>query len=307
MPSRHQGRHANEIRYWAFLADPRLYRIEDAVRELEGDSWATKGSAVAVGDRVLIWKAKGNEPVRGIVALGEVLTDPAPLRGDSEYWVDPSAGRAIEDHVHFRYVRPPGLLLWLDGPQDAILRNLNVSRARGGTVFHVTPEQWASVVEAAGGWPQEAPEVEDVRAVIKDLGRSQGFQSSPEVRRVVELHAMERARAHLEALGWRVEDVSARKSYDLHCTRLDEEDLRVEVKGATGDGSAVLLTPNEVEHARVYHPQVALVVVSDIDVTGTGSPNPVAHAGTLRVWNPWALGEGHLTAMGYRYKPPTAE
>ena len=140
MASLRQGRNGNGIHYWAFLANPLMYRIEDAVRELDVDTWTTKGSDVAAGDRVLIWKAKGGDPVRGIVALGEVLTDPVPMAGESPFWVNPASGRAVENRVRIRYVRPSGLPLWLEDPANAILRELSVSRATGGTVFHMTPE-----------------------------------------------------------------------------------------------------------------------------------------------------------------------
>src|SRR5687767_14253298 len=112
MPSTQRRDHNDGVRYWAFQANPRIYRIEDAVRELDQDTWTTKGSDVAAGDRVMIWKAKGGDPVRGVIALGEVLTDLVRMAGESAYWVDPAAGRTVEDRVRVRYFRPPGLPLW---------------------------------------------------------------------------------------------------------------------------------------------------------------------------------------------------
>lgn len=79
MASRRQGRHGYGDQYWAFLANPRVYRIEDALLNLDQGTWTTKGKNVAAGDRVLIWKAKGADADRGVVALGEVLTDPIPM------------------------------------------------------------------------------------------------------------------------------------------------------------------------------------------------------------------------------------
>ena len=70
------------------------------------------------------------------------------------------------------------------------------------------------------------------------------------------------ARANSKA--WDVEDVHGTKSYDLICRRCDEI-KHVEVKGTTTDGAEVILTLNEVKHAR-ENPCTALFVVSDITV-----------------------------------------
>src|SRR5579871_521914 len=78
-----------ERRYWAFNALPDLYRIEDAVASLVFDSWSTKGRPIQRGDRVIIWKASGRRHGRrGVVALGEVATDPELRRdGDNPFWI----------------------------------------------------------------------------------------------------------------------------------------------------------------------------------------------------------------------------
>ena len=55
---------------WALVANPKFYRIEDAVQHISVDKWTTKGKPIRKGDLVVIWKAKGNEADRGVVALG---------------------------------------------------------------------------------------------------------------------------------------------------------------------------------------------------------------------------------------------
>ncbi|MEG4281385.1 DUF3883 domain-containing protein [Microcoleus sp. MON1_C1] len=92
----------------------------------------------------------------------------------------------------------------------------------------------------------EIDEAIDARASItgkprKSLG--QGFRSTPEVRRAIEMRAMNLATEHFQDQGWVVEDVSQQESYDLRCTR-QEERIYVEVKGTTSEGSTILLTPN---------------------------------------------------------------
>jgi hypothetical protein len=106
-------------------------------------------------------------------------------------------------------------------------------------------------------------EVDEVREQIEEAAgkrkrrTGQGFRVSPELRKKIEDYAMKKAQEHYISHGWTVQDVSKPESYDLHCVKGNQE-LRVEVKGTTSDGREVLLTPNEVSHAREAYPQVAL-------------------------------------------------
>ena len=294
--------------YWAFFANPRIYRIEEAVRELTTDLWTTKGRPVRTGDRVLIWKGAGVDRYRGIVALGEVLTDP-DLRADSanRFWVTPPASDELEERVAVRYVVPHGLPILSDGASNAVLDQLSVSRARGGTVFNVSAEQWQHVLAAVGGWPASAPELEVIDALLdpaRPRAASQGFEMNAAIRRLIELHAMSEATQLLEARGWRCEDVSSREPYDLRCTRPGHAgSLHVEVKGTTSDGSLVLLTPNEVEHARQCAPDVALFILSEVQLDNPSTDSPVVSGGVGRLLLPWQIGAGKLTVIGYSYSP----
>lgn len=109
--------------YWALVANPLRYDIDAAVEQLPENLWTTKRYPIARGDRVLIWRARGRHGPRGIIALGEVLDDPAdrPDAG-SPFWVDPSAASQIEPRVRIRYVRPPRLPLWVDDTRNGVLR-----------------------------------------------------------------------------------------------------------------------------------------------------------------------------------------
>jgi hypothetical protein len=176
--------------------------------------------------------------------------------------------------VTIRYVSAPNLPMWLGGPHHDLLSGLTIVRANArGTVFHVYPDQWAPIVEAVGGWPAEAPEIEAVQDIVNPESlrwrSGQGFLGDIQVRRAIEDYAMRRAEAHYAQAGWQVQDVSRHESYDLHCARLDGAQLRVEVKGTTSRGAHVVLTRNEVEHARRHHPHVALFVVSSIRIVVT--------------------------------------
>lgn len=153
--------------YWAFQANPRIYDIERAVMDLPYDTWTTKRSDVRVGDRALIWKSGGGTSLRGIVALAEVLDDPAPLDPDSTYWIGASV-RKRELRVPIRYVLPEGCPLWVTEHTRHVLETLSVSKAQG-TVFRVTPEQWQAVLALIGGWPDSVEaELDEIAASLPD-------------------------------------------------------------------------------------------------------------------------------------------
>lgn len=152
---------------------------------------------------------------------------------------------------------------------------------------------------------KESPEVlEALDATKRASGRrasGQGLRASAAERQAIERRSVEVATAALKADRWKVEDVGLYRPYDLHCTRKDAE-KRVEVKGTTGDGSTVLLTPGEVAHAR-DNSNVALMIVSGIDITVHSDGTVAASGGDLTVVDPWTIdSDGELTPTGYGYR-----
>ncbi len=148
-------------RFWALAADPRVYRIEEAVAELhEPDLWTTKGRDIREGDRVVVWRTSGGNGPRGVVALGEVV---GPVRDTADagnpYWQTPDDEVAPRVPVH--YVVPPGLPIFLGEEGDGPVRALSVSRARGGTVSNVTPEEWDALSDASGGYDRARLEADN--------------------------------------------------------------------------------------------------------------------------------------------------
>jgi hypothetical protein len=107
----------------------------------------------------------------------------------------------------------------------------------------------------------------------------------------------------LEAEGWNVEDVSRDRSYDFDCER-DGVNLRVEVKGTRGSSDEILVTANEVRHAR-EHGGVALAIVSGIKVRRDGQGKPVADGGTLMWIRPWSIDQGTLVPLAYSWRVPS--
>lgn len=127
----------------------------------------------------------------------------------------------------------------------------------------------------------------------------QGYENFSKRRKAIEAHAMGKAINYYMRHGWTVTDVSRRRSYDLHCTR-GQQILHVEVKGTASRGDIVLLTRNEVEHARGAYPSVALFVVAGIRISRGDHPH--AAGGRVLRSEPWDIRTGELTALAYQYR-----
>lgn len=127
----------------------------------------------------------------------------------------------------------------------------------------------------------------------------QGRQQSPEIRRAVEQHAMNRVERHYRAQGYTVEPLTTQPGeLDLRCIRRGRE-VRVEVKGTTSTGDSVELTAAEVRFAAKGAPPVHLAVVSGIQIDSTRSP-PRATGGDLYIYEGFNPSEHTLTPVQYR-------
>lgn len=128
--------------------------------------------------------------------------------------------------------------------------------------------------------------------------RRQGFMQSAAARRAIERRAMNAAQVELVARGYTsFEDVSATESYDFRCSR-DGAEVHIEVKGTTSEGARVLLTRNEVAHAREWHPNVVLVVVHGVALSGA-SEEPKATGGKANVIEAWELLDSALEPLAF--------
>ena len=111
---------------------------------------------------------------------------------------------------------------------------------------------------------------------------------------------MKRATSYLESHGWDVEDVSAARSYDLHCEKGGECRM-VEVKGTTTDGSSILLTPNEADLARKSCGSMILYVLSQIEVAADRK-SVLEESGIEYVDLRWEIDDARLTPTGFSYR-----
>jgi hypothetical protein len=118
--------------------------------------------------------------------------------------------------------------------------------------------------------PTSSPDVSDTLLAFSQVAgrrqRGQGFRITPEARRAVEQYAMEKAEAYYREQGWDVDTrVAATECFDMRCIR-GTAVLHVEVKGITSLGEQIVLTRNEVTHAREQYPAIALAIVKNIEI-----------------------------------------
>jgi hypothetical protein len=143
----------------------------------------------------------------------------------------------------------------------------------------------------------------EIAEVLKGKSPSkhrQGYGLPAAARRVVELRAMLLAQRHLEATGFKVKDISASASYDLHA-ELDGKSLKVEVKGTTSDrADAILMTSNEVALHREERGSTALIIVSKIRLTNLGDGNYSADGGELELLEAWNVDDWIIEPTAYR-------
>jgi hypothetical protein len=141
---------------------------------------------------------------------------------------------------------------------------------------------------------------EQLAEVAAGRRSGQGYAVDAAARHAIEMRAMEVAEQDLAAQGWAVEDVHIGHSYDL-VARRDGEEHRVEVKGLQGSIHDIILTRNEVQHARTWQ-NLRLAIVSSIRLAATDD-GPVGEGGELTWYAPWDIDGGELEPMQYRWRP----
>lgn len=130
---------------------------------------------------------------------------------------------------------------------------------------------------------------------------SQGYESDPVLRRVIELYAVERARNHYIKNGYKVTELG--KPFDLLCIRNDDV-IHVEVKGSRSKLNAVILTVNEVKDARIQSWRSDLFLVDGICIDLASEASPIAREGSARVLENWDPKEADLSPSRFSYSLP---
>ena len=148
-----------------------------------------------------------------------------------------------------------------------------------------------------------APEAEADDEIFNAQEQAWGFQSNAEIRRLVEEHAMQKAKEELHNLGFgKFVRTAELECYDYTCERSGALHY-VEVKGTQTAGTSVILTRNEVEHAKQHPGNSMFVIVHSIKVCPKGSSFD-ASGGTSRVHAPWMLNSDELEPINFRWVVP---
>lgn len=159
-------------------------------------------------------------------------------------------------------------------------------------------EDYPEVVSAISA----VEEVEEGRTWTSRRSRGQGRGNLTKQERIaIERRAVDVVTKHYLSQGWQVEDTGATESYDLVATRVGEQ-LIIEVKGTTSTGEYVILTRNEVRVNRAMHPNNALAIVSEIELTR--GEEPFAAGGRLNITSPWEINDGSLEPIQFVYSTP---
>jgi Domain of unknown function (DUF3883) len=168
------------------------------------------------------------------------------------------------------------------------------------------PLKWRFVVldcELPGAGPTEAAGDEVVvEALERGLAKGQGFLLDSTLRKALEGHAMDAAKRFFKSRGFRWEDHSKNKPYDLRCSR-GKVVLHVEVKGTQTDGREIILTPGEVEFGRSHKGRMALFVLHSIQVS-EGDDGFVLSGGERHLILRWSVDPRALKPVSFKYGVP---
>jgi hypothetical protein len=159
---------------------------------------------------------------------------------------------------------------------------------------------WINTAQNGVGYFKGSP-TSEIAILEPSYVRGSGFELDQAVREKVEAHAIAVAKKHF-ARNWSVADVHRSESFDLLCTNNDSV-AHVAVKGTTTGCEQVLLTRNEVLHARSF-PHAILFIVSGINVHFTRKGDVSASGGSVHIWDPWLIDDHQLEPIGYWYRTP---
>lgn len=136
------------------------------------------------------------------------------------------------------------------------------------------------------------------REGIAENPGGQGYVVDSVVRRAIEQHAVKTAIDHYRSRG-ASKIVEVGKPYDLRMLIAGKE-IHVEVKGSLQTLSTVIVTRNEIIHAR-RTPDTELIVIDQIELTTQLDGIVKTAGGRVRVWRPWAPAKESLKAMVFEH------
>jgi hypothetical protein len=326
-----------EQRYWMEVATTGAMGELLIAPKFPGATWSYElVGEVRPGDRVLHWKS--GSAGRGLVGWSVATGDPEVV---PEYTWQPrgTAGRSLPGPRttegwmvtlgglnRFREPIMTDELQGLREPVLAVASRLEVDygkptyfpfylyggrelRAQQGylvkfpvELFDVLPRLEEARISGDGDAGSEVTEEGQSPRARAPKGKVSRIQD-PELRSVIENHAVDAVINHYETLGGR-DFVKLGKPYDIKIW-LDGQERHVEVKGSSLLIETVELTLNEVTHAKSFQP-TDLAVVDGIDYVRTADGIRTS-GGRLRLWCDWKPRDHDLAARKFAYTLPSHE
>lgn len=202
--------------------------------------------------------------------------------------------------------------LGLNSPASSVEENhvlVNTGKTDGETVTAGVSDNVKDSDPASGLFEAEISTAE-VQLTSDEISSTEeaGIMSDPERRLVVEQYAVKLASEHYGRLGYNIVELG--KPYDLLCepkpdTVSELPIVHVEVKGSVGQARTILLTKNEVLHARDSDGwRTDLVIVSCIDLERKAAGGWVASGGQLRCIEEWLPADSDLVPTQFEYQVP---
>lgn len=260
---------------WVLKCDPSVWDIDEFMADGNTyvDAWSVENNyrsrLMANGQPAVLWVSgsKARKVTPGIWGAGHIvgpsewnawMSDDNP---DTGHWLDLRKMQKAEFSVPLNIELLPSPVSREQFKSDKILAGVEVIRQpQGSNPSFLTKREFASLWRLISNWP-DAPE--DPGSVVT-VGKSGAGFGNSETNAIVEERAMEAVRKHFQALGYLIEDVSAKNlGWDMTVSRNKGVDERhIEVKGVSGDTQKVLLTKNEMLNAKTNQKWELAIVTS---------------------------------------------
>jgi hypothetical protein len=135
-----------EPRVWIFQANPKFYRILEALQHLDRMQFLTNRykDRIHVGDIVLLWMSGNHAGIYAHARVVEGVADRKSDGDDAAFWADPSIGATTKPRVVLavekRFLGNPLLKTIIAATEG--LANLMILRQPNGTNFPVDADAW---------------------------------------------------------------------------------------------------------------------------------------------------------------------
>lgn len=205
----------------------------------------------------------------------------------------------------------------LTGPRHEIVmtRTGREKKALLGSVMAATHPIHQALAKSGAEYPpgtrnsiRYSPDPDTIHpldAALPELGDEpgapgQGLQMNPQIRKAIEDAAQDRLMQHYRDDGWTVTDTRHNRPYDAEAVKGDKR-VYLEAKGTQSRGETVIVTPNEVEHARLHPGLCVIGVWSGMRLTPGGAVDPDAGLFNIIGFDP---DKGDLRPRGFDWALP---